>query len=117
MFTIRNAALVAIMQVGVIVAGVLGAGLCHKAWSSSGMPMPLPVELLVNYGVFGFSIPLGWAACALSLRSRPEISDDVKNLVFWLGVLLLIALVISVLYADVTPWFRVMWRMGGDNDG
>ena len=31
MFTIKNATYVAIMQLGVIVVGVLAAGLCYKA--------------------------------------------------------------------------------------
>lgn len=104
------------MQVGVIVAGVLAAGVCQKVWSNDNMTMPVPVTLLYSYGVIGLLIPLAWSAGALALYRRPRVSDDIKSLMFWFGVLVLIALVVFVIYADVTPWLRVMWRIGGDDE-
>lgn len=104
MFSVRNAVLVAIMQVGVIVAGILAAGLVFKAWTSMNAPLPLPAAMLVNYGVLGFAIPLTWSIVALFLRGRSEVSDDLKNLAFWLGVLVLLALGFFVVYADLSPW-------------
>ncbi len=117
MFDIRNATLVAIMQVGVIVAGVLASGLWHKFSIDSGMPMPFPAALLFNYGLVGFAIPLTWITLALLLRNSPVVSDDIKELAFWFGVLVLIALAIFVIYADVSPCFRIMWNLGGNDDG
>ncbi len=117
MFTIRNATLVAIMQVGVIVAGVLAAGLWHKAATADGILIPFPVAFLYSYGSVGFVIPLAWIVVALLLRSRPEVSDEMKRLVFWFGVLVLIALITFVIYANVSPCFRIMWHLsGGEND-
>ena len=111
MFSTKNAVLVAIMQIGVIVAGVLAAGLVFKAWTAMNAPLPLPAAILVNYGVLGFAIPLVWIFLALLLRGRPEVSDDLKNLVFWLGVLVLLVLGFFVVYADVSPWLTIMWRL------
>jgi len=116
MFTVRNATLVAIMQVGVIVAGVLASGLWHKFATESRMEMPFPASLIYYYGAIGFAIPFIWIICVLALRSRDTIPDEIKSLSFWLGVLVLIALVILVIYANVSPCFRIMWNLSGGDD-
>ena len=114
MFSIKNAVYVAIMQVGIIVIGVLAAGLCYKAQADMGVRFPAAYMLLLNHTVMFLAIPLVWITVVLWIRSRPETSDDVKNLAFWSGVLLIISLVIFVFYADVTPWFNILWRMADD---
>ena len=116
MFTVRNATLVAIMQVGVIVAGVLASGLWHKVSTSDGLFIPYPVVFLYSYGTYGFAIPLVWISFAMLLHNRQEVSDDIKSLVFWLGVFVLIALGVFVVYANVSPCFRIMWGMSGGDD-
>jgi hypothetical protein len=115
MFSIYNATLVAVMQVGVIVAGVLASGLWHKFSTDSNMAMPLPAGLLYSYGLVGFAIPFTWLTLAMLVRRSPAISDEVKGLAFGFGIVVLIALFIFVIYADVSPVFRIMWRMGGDD--
>jgi len=102
------------MQVGVIVAGVLASGLWHKFSTTSNMAMPFPAGLLYSYGVIGFVIPFAWLIFALVLRRSPRISDDVKGLSFGFGIIVLIALAIFVIYADVSPVFRIMWSLSGD---
>jgi hypothetical protein len=116
MFAIYNATLVAVMQVGVIVAGVLASGLWHKFATSSGMAMPNPAGLLYSYGMVGFIIPLAWLTVAILIRRSRIISDDLKSLTFWFGVLVLISLTVFMIYADVSPCFRIMWGMSGGDD-
>jgi hypothetical protein len=116
MFTIYNATLVAVMQVGVIVAGVLASGLWHKFTTESRMDMPFPASLIYLYGTIGFAIPLVWITCALLLLSRDKTSDEIKRLGFLVGVLILVALVIFMAYANVSPCFRIMWHIGGGDD-
>src|SRR5580698_1955552 len=101
MYSFRNTVIVAVMQIGVIVAGVLAAGLWHKTWSGANLAMPFPAAMLYSYGIAGFSIPLAWSILTLILIPRPEISDEAKDLMFWSGVLVLVSLVVFVLYADV----------------
>jgi hypothetical protein len=108
--------MVAVMQVGVIVAGVLAAGLCHKGFASQGLAVPGPATMLYGYGVLGLFIPLVWGAGALGLQIRSGVSEEVKTLIFWSGVLLLIALSVFVIYADVSPWLQVLWKTGGGGD-
>jgi hypothetical protein len=116
MFTIRNTVRVAIMQVGVLVAGILASGLGHRLSVVNGILLPWPAVLLYQYGVLGLAIPLGWTAAALVLRRRPEISDGVKALVLLSGILLVVALAAFVLYADVTPWLHGTWGLAGDGE-
>jgi len=104
------------MQAGVIVAGVLAAGICHRVWTSRGWPLPPLVALLYNYGVAGLLIPLAWTAGAAALQVRPSVSEDVRVLMFWLGVLLLIALLIFAVYADVSPWLVFLRNTGNADD-
>jgi len=116
MFTIYNATLVAVMQVGVIVVGVLASGLWHKYASTSNTAMPFPANLLYTYGVIGLVIPILWLLAAVSLRRNQSISDEAKGLVFGTGILLLIALATFVIYANVAPVFHITWNMSS-NDG
>ena len=116
MSSFRNTVVVALMQIGVIVAGVLAAGLCRKAWLSSGLAMPAPAAMLYNYGVIAFAIPVIWAVLTLSWMRRPEITDEIKGLAFWSGVLVLVLLIGFVWHADVSPWFHFDYATGGVND-
>lgn len=114
MFSIKNAVYVAITQVGVIVVGVLAAGLCFKARNDMGVHFPTAYLVLLNHTVIFLAIPPAWISGVLWIRSRADASDDVKNLAFWSGILLLWALVIFVFYADVTPWLNISWGLAGD---
>ena len=116
MFSIRNTVIVALMQIGVIVAGVLAAGIWHKIWLSGGIKMPAPAALLYHYGEFGFAIPVVWAAFSLILMRRPEVADQTKALAFWFGVLLLLMVAGFVWHADITPWFNLDTGFSGGND-
>jgi hypothetical protein len=117
MASIRNTVIVALMQVGVIMAGILAAGICHKIWSGNNWAMPGPAAVLYTYGLAGFFIPICWGSGAVVLQLRANVSDDIKALAFWLGVLVVILLAIFIIYADVTPWFdgRV-WAPAPDAD-
>jgi hypothetical protein len=117
MFTVRNTVRVAIMQVGVLVAGILASGLCHRLAAVNGISLSWPPVLLYNYGILGLAIPLIWTALALILHRRSEISDELKALVFLSGILLLVAFAAFVLYADVSPWFHFMWRQPVGDEG
>lgn len=117
MFTVRNTVILAIMQVGVIVAGTLAAGLSHRLFAGTHIPLPWPAALLYSYGILGFSIPLSWAMIALLVERRTKFSDDLKSLVFVSGIAILISLVFFVIYADITPWFSGTWSLAGDGNG
>ena len=115
MANIRNTVLVALMQVGVIVGGVLGAGVFYKTAAVTNAKLPLPILALVTYGGFGLCLPLIWLTLALLTRRRPEVGVEVKRLIHWLGIALLIGLGAFMIYADVTPWLGIMWRMDGES--
>jgi hypothetical protein len=119
MASIRNIVVVAIMQVAVIVAGVLAAGVCHRLFASQNMPLPMGVTLLYANGVLGFLIPLAWSILTVVLQLRADVSDDLRALMFWFGVFVLLVLVVLCLFVDVPPWLQVMFAGNhlGDDDG
>jgi hypothetical protein len=116
MSSIRNTIVVALLQVGVIVAGVLAAGICERVWISRNWPPPPMVALLYSYGVIGLLIPLVWAAGAAALHARSGVSEDLRVLMFWLGVFVLIGLAAFVVYADVSPWVAFLKNAGISDD-
>lgn len=117
MYSFRNTVILAIMQIGIIVAGVLAAGLWHRAWLGTPQEMPLPAAMLYNYGIVGFSIPLVWSISTLALIRRPEVPDETKDGMFWLGVLVLMALIVFIGYADLAPVSRIIWNFAGEDAG
>ena len=116
MSSIKNIVVVTLMQVIVIVAGVLAAGICHKECTLSNMAMPLPAAILYRYGFIAFLAPLAWGTGAVTLQLRPDVSEDVRTLMLWLGVFVLIALAVFCIYADVTPWLRILWNLSSPGD-
>lgn len=117
MASIRNTVIVAILQVGVVVAGVLAAGICHRVWVSRDWPPPPLIALLYYHGVAGMLIPLAWITGAAMLHTRSGVSDDVRTLMFWVGVLVLVVLTAFALYADVSPWLVFLRNAGTADDG
>jgi hypothetical protein len=119
MSSIKNIVIVAILQVGVIVFGVLGAGIFHKESSLTGIAMPSLVAMLYGYGFMGLLVPLAWGAGAVVLQLRANVSDDVRTLMLWLGILVLLTLAIFCLYADVSPWLNLPRPLpsSGDDPG
>lgn len=116
MASIRNILVVTIMQIAVVVVGVLAAGICHKVFTDHTVAMPAPAAMLYWHGVVGLLIPATWGIGTVVLHLRTNVSDGIKTLAFWFGILILIVMTIFVLYADVTPWFHIMWNLQGGAD-
>ena len=107
MFTSRNAVVLALTQVGVIVAGVLACGASSKAWGNSGLDLPAATAFLLLAGPFLLLVPLVWIVVAMLVRQRASWSEDARQLVFAGGLLLLVALVVFEAYGIVSPWVKV----------
>jgi hypothetical protein len=104
MFTILNATRLALMQVGVLTIGVLGAGLRCKFFAMTGWQPPFLTRLTVDYGFISFLLPLVWITVAV-LVHRSEMSDATKDGVFLSGAGLVVMMVIFFLIIDFGPWF------------
>jgi hypothetical protein len=101
MFTARNAVLLALLQVGVIVGGTLATGITRKLWGD--MELPFATFFLSNYGVALFTLPLGWITFAMVARLNAKLSDEARDLVFSLGFLILFGLILFEGYAVLNP--------------
>ena len=109
MFSTKNAVMVALMQTGTIVGGVLAAGTSGKVWKTMFGPDHVPISFfqLMNFGPLALAIPIVWIVFVLVLRQRTEVSDDAKSLGFGSGVLILVVLIISISVVILGPWAGV----------
>jgi apolipoprotein N-acyltransferase len=99
MFTILNATRLALMQVGVLTIGVLGAGLRCKFSAMDGWQPPGLTRLAFDYGFISFLLPLVWITVAV-LVHRSELSDMAKNMVFLSGAGLAVLMIICFVIID-----------------
>jgi hypothetical protein len=106
-FTKRNTAILALVQGGVLVAGVLAACVDHKWYTVANVRPPTPTALLAEYGFLALVLPLVWVTIALRVQQRNEDADS-KALVFGSGILLLLLLLLGIGYAVVLPFVRLM---------
>jgi hypothetical protein len=113
-FTVRNAVVLALMQVGVIVAGVLATATTSKMMSTWNIATPGGTYAFAGYGEFLFLVPLAWITIALRLRRDPNLSDGAKTTAFLLGIGLLLVLLLAIWITAIRPFLKVcFFTMGG----
>ncbi|MDB6023993.1 MAG: hypothetical protein JWM68_216 [Verrucomicrobiales bacterium] len=105
-FTTRNAVLVALVQVAIIVLGVLAAGLSYKWWAFQELPLPGTTWLLINYGIAFLTLPVLWIGSVMWLRLSAVLSDELKGLTFLSGFILILMLLILIGHAVFAPWMH-----------
>src|SRR5262249_20257504 len=109
-YTVRNAVIVALTQVGIIVIGVLAAGACHKWHVTFGVKPPIATEVVAEYGFLALGFPGVGVAAALLARRRSEEREEPEwaACAFCSGLLALVLLLIGAGYASFGPLFRIM---------
>lgn len=107
MFTTSNAVLVALIQIGVIVIGILAAGVSNKIWTDTGVPVTSAALLLLEYGVALLLIPVVWICSVMAVHQRNSISEETRNLTFWSGTVFIVSLAVFELYAIFSPWLCI----------
>ncbi len=95
-FTRRNVAILALLQIGVIVFGVLAAGVTLKYHAEFKVFDADSARLWVNYGWFALPLPIIWVILAAYILAGEEWSDRIKLCAFFSGVVLLAILVVMV---------------------
>jgi hypothetical protein len=112
--TARNLVLLALTQIGVLVAAVLGAGAAHKWYTAlpNIIPVPRACELLVEYGWLGLPVPAIWLGVALRLLTNRHVTDGAKLCAVLSGALLVALGLALAWYGAVWPW----WRLVGSYD-
>src|SRR5262245_9115282 len=108
-FTSRNLTLLALAQIVVLVAAILGASVAHKwhttlrvageAWSTG---------LLMSYGWLGLAIPVAWLALTLWVLHHRRATDEVKVAAVLVGLLLLVIFLAAAWYGAASPLLGMM---------
>ncbi len=111
LFTISNAVMVALLQLGVVLFGIMAAGLGGKVAQEGGLAVPAATAFIIRYGLTLLGLPLFWIFMALRLRRNPQVSDSKKGLAFLSGFLLLAGLLIFIFCAAVRPTWHLVFSM------
>ena len=103
-FTRRNTAILALIQIGIVVAGVLAAGAACKWWQQSTHP-PSSLEFVARYGWLALLVPMTWITVTLILQSRAE-DEGVAILIAYLsGIIVIVLLLVTIYYLVLRPGF------------
>lgn len=109
-FTLRNAAIAGLVQIGIVVAGVLAAGACLKWYATTGLPPPPRTVLVAEYGFLALALPLTWTSAAAVALRRAEHGDFEATgvVVFFTGGGLILGLLAVVCHTAFAPLFRMI---------
>jgi hypothetical protein len=104
--TTRNLVIVALLQVGVIVGGVLAA-VTSRRWHAvlGHLPPSQAAAFLADYGFLLLVVPAVWIALALWVRTRSDDAQGPSRIAFWTGIGILALLVIFVVRTVIVPMF------------
>jgi hypothetical protein len=106
LFNIPNTVLLAIAQVGVIVASAAGAMVSRRI-AGNDAALPWLTILFAEGGVAMLLIPLVWTTSVLLVRRCPKVSDDLKTFAFITGIVLCVALALLGAIAFVRPFLVI----------
>jgi hypothetical protein len=120
MITVRNIVLLALAQVGVIMAGVLTGGLARRlirnvtedGWRGE-VRLPAANLVLVDWWVIWMLVPLIWVTATLVIQHRRALSDEVKTWTFSSGFLVAAALLVFVWFGGFGSLLRAFRYLGG----
>ena len=107
-FTMRNLVILALVQIGVVTARVLAAGVSVKWMTTFNLVGPRrELEFVCDFGWIALALPTAWAAVAL-WEFRRETEDDSRKLVVVLaGWLLLALLIYASWHWSLCSWLRL----------
>ena len=106
-FTVRNTTIMALVQVGILVAGVLGAGAVHKVYTSIGLLPPWSTAFLSERGYLALGLPLVWVGLAIVAFRRADDDEFYPLLAVCTGILLLLLFLCGVWYGAARPFLRL----------
>ena len=114
MFSISKAIKIALMQVGVIVAGILAASVGYHAASGRVGFVPASTAFLVHFGFLLLALPMAWITAAVRLRNSAAFAHRQKVLACGSGIALIIGLTLFSAYAAGKPWIgSTQWLQTG----
>ena len=108
-----NIAIMGLLQIATVVAGVLGAGAAYKVWSSTGAGLPHDpaVVFASEYGFHFLAVPLTWITVAMAVQARDRTGDAPESVTFLTGLVIWVIMVIAAWKVAVAPLMRAL--LGG----
>jgi hypothetical protein len=110
-FTVRNTIILALVQVGVTVGGVLGAVTVRKMYTTFRAQPSSATNLVADYGFLVLALPVAWFVLAMLAFRRDTEKDAHGSLgsgAIVLGVFLLALLLMGAWAGAIGPWLYLM---------
>ncbi len=107
MATTKNFVLLALMQVGIVVAGVLASATTVKLLNAgNGLPPELSIRF-ADLGILLLVVPSLWIWCVMKVHLAPRCSELRRRIAFLSGLLLLAVLVGLTWATSVRPFLQL----------
>lgn len=124
MITIQNIVLLALVQVGLLVTGVLTGGLArrvgrylggddfsheaelHGLGGGADLRMPLWNIALVDWWALWLLVPVLWVTLAVAILNKPRVPDCLKRWSFGSGFVMLAGWLILIWLGGLLPLLR-----------
>jgi len=103
--SIRDTALIACTQAGLVIAGVFWAGFLERGFVAETQPEPQLLLALARHGLLALVIPVLWIA--LVFCSTHLDSVGIKIAIFYVGLVAAAALALFVVYAVGCGYFAL----------
>ena len=107
-FTSRNLVLLALVQIVVLVAAILGASAAHKWHTTFRAFEPAWTQILMGYGWLGLLLPVAWLTLALCAFADKRMSENARFWAVYSGFLLLILFLVAAWLGAIWPLLRLM---------
>ncbi|MBM4067791.1 MAG: hypothetical protein FJ271_02430 [Planctomycetes bacterium] len=105
--TIRNAAILALLQLGAVSATALTAALVFRWHTGYGLTEPLSIRQIADHGWYCLLVPVVWFVVTYQILGRDDSSDRARGLAALSGILLLAVLLLAASYTAWHAWLLV----------
>ncbi len=102
--SIRNSVIIALVQTGLLVAGILGAAASHKLASKLGYPSRGDHLFFINYAWLLMPVPLIWITITSWLLTHRHFKETWKSTAFMSGLAIAVLLITGAIVDVRKPW-------------
>ncbi len=108
---LRNSAILALSQTGLLVVGILAVAASNRLARSLGRPDVEDFLYFMNHGWLLLPLPIVWMSAAGGWLLRRNVSASRESLAYLSGALLLMALASALILEVAEPWRSTLPRV------
>jgi len=102
--SIKNSVIIALVQTGLLVAGILGVAASHKLATKLGYPSRGDYLFFINYAWLLMPVPLIWITVTGWLLTQQRVRETWRTAAFMSGVVIAVLLTTGAAIEVCEPW-------------